>query len=103
MLAQRFAGEHGGQRRRIPTQRAGGDPRRGNRLEADSSDIEYQAPRDPALRATLRLRLPPDDEIVRMEIRHSPRLVGQGDCSLDGFGPETGPQDRPQPAQLTAA
>src|ERR1019366_3071754 len=103
VLAQRLAGEHGGQRRGIPTQRAGGDPRSGNRLEADASEIEHQAPRDRALRPTLWLSLPPENQIVRMEIRHSPRLVSQGDCGLDGFGPETGPQDRAKPAQLTAA
>src|SRR5450756_1568119 len=74
-----------------------------DRLQPDAADTEHQALRNGALRPTLGLSLPPDDEIVRMKIRHRLRLVGQSDCGSDGFGPDGGPHDRAKPAQLAVA
>lgn len=71
-----------------------------DRLEPDASDAENQAVRNRALRSQLRLSLPPEDQVVGVEIGHRPGVSSQGDPGPDELGPEGCPEDRAQQAGI---
>src|SRR5665647_2558701 len=85
----------------MPAQRTRGDAGRVDRLQLDGADIEHHALRDGVLRKTFGLSLLPDDEVVRVQIGLSTCLVRQRDCDRYGFGPDVGPEDRPEPSPVT--
>jgi hypothetical protein len=58
-------------------------------------------PSDGAVGPTFGLGLPPDGEVVRVEVCHRTGQVGQSNCGSYGFGPDAGPQDHPEPSRVT--
>src|SRR5665647_364478 len=85
----------------MPAQGTRCDAGRVDRLQLDGADIEHQALRDGVLGKTFGLSLHPDDEIVRVQICVSTRVARQRNCDRYGFGPDVGPEDRPEPSSVT--